>query len=1126
MAHQARGALLGDMLPGLAAALEARKRYVDDAADSVEGSGMGLGAAHEAAGRARFAGTLFIDRSDTGYTGLVNQGATCYLNSLLQTLYMTPEFRAALYSWQYDPANALHGDDEDLCMPLQLQRLFAFLQHTERGAISTGKLTRSFGWTGAEAFQQQDVQECMSVLFEHLASAGAGGALGRHVEEEQGGTVDDYLECAECDYKRSRADKFRALLLLIQGRKSLEEALDAYIAPEELTGDNKYACPGCDKKSDARKGVRIKSLPKILTVQLQRFAFDYNTFGRVKVNDAVTFPETLDVSRWCPPASDAKGPVPAEYELFSIMNHTGSAHGGHYFAYIKDLAGGNWYCFNDSSVKTLSEDELITAFGGTRRSASAADSAAPEEPVESAADKKDTKPSASGGAGGAGEGAESGTGSKEKPVVNSSCNAYMLVYRRVDREGEHLPSAAVPAAVKALVDADNEKYLALKKDWDHEQQLLRLRLWTEGKTHMLTIHRDEPVTALVAMAHAAVAPTVAANDGSGAEEPVPLELCRLREFDTIKNLKLAPLPEDSSSKLSDTGIKNHQVVILETRAPGDDWPAWVEGGLPLMVTKLVDPETGEYGEPMQVQVVGDPTVGALRSVVEPLLELEGRCRMVVLVGEEPIVLNEEDKLLTRDLRVMPGDIVRAEACDDPTTPSRIVSLYEDLVNNVEIIYNKITPETPEGTEAARACERATIRVDQRQSLGSVKDLLAAETGVPVDQFKIRRAGARVELKDLSKPLVYFGLLGGGQIGLEKGRPLSPGEFSVKVSLYDEVAADKAAAAEAARAASDAASEAASAVAAADVKAPPPGDAAVGGAGDEAAAEEEVVSPFTTLGEIVVTADTVMPDVKAAIASQFAAAGAPPADLIRIRDRSNNKLTTVYVDTGTFGDNIRRLVDGKEIVVQRTAVPETFTDSHILLQLRQWQPAEYVLGRASERALMKDMTVKEVKEMLAEESGIPSEHIGLVKPWSWQLKDVDNIPKLKWASEPAAVATLGGKALRLRHGDCLLFKDTRVEEQWTPSAEEGAEMSKPVARSEAAFKIYTREEITVREAERKEKEAADKRERDAAEALAASVPTSGRPEVAKYVKLLKLGMSREQVLLKMQNDGIDPSLLES
>ena len=36
-----------------------------------------------------------------GYVGLVNQAMTCYLNSLLQTLYMTPEFRNALYRYAH-----------------------------------------------------------------------------------------------------------------------------------------------------------------------------------------------------------------------------------------------------------------------------------------------------------------------------------------------------------------------------------------------------------------------------------------------------------------------------------------------------------------------------------------------------------------------------------------------------------------------------------------------------------------------------------------------------------------------------------------------------------------------------------------------------------------------------------------------------------------------------------------------------------------------------------------------------------------------------------------------------------------------------------------------------------------
>jgi len=34
------------------------------------------------------------------HKGLANQGATCYMNSLLQAMFMTKEFRKALYEWK------------------------------------------------------------------------------------------------------------------------------------------------------------------------------------------------------------------------------------------------------------------------------------------------------------------------------------------------------------------------------------------------------------------------------------------------------------------------------------------------------------------------------------------------------------------------------------------------------------------------------------------------------------------------------------------------------------------------------------------------------------------------------------------------------------------------------------------------------------------------------------------------------------------------------------------------------------------------------------------------------------------------------------------------------------------
>ena len=51
------------------------------------------------------------------------------------------------------------------------------------------------------------------------------------------------------------------------------------------------------------------------------------------------------------------------YELYSIMIHSGSAWGGHYYTYIKSFEDGQWYNFDDRSVIRISVKEIEKAFG-------------------------------------------------------------------------------------------------------------------------------------------------------------------------------------------------------------------------------------------------------------------------------------------------------------------------------------------------------------------------------------------------------------------------------------------------------------------------------------------------------------------------------------------------------------------------------------------------------------------------------------------------------------------------------------------------------------------------------------------------------------------------------------------
>ena len=75
----------------------------------------------------------------TPYESILSPGATCYLNSVIQTMFMTPDFRRAVFKWKYDK---MKDGEESLCIPLQLQRLFGYLQLSKSKAVDTVDLTR------------------------------------------------------------------------------------------------------------------------------------------------------------------------------------------------------------------------------------------------------------------------------------------------------------------------------------------------------------------------------------------------------------------------------------------------------------------------------------------------------------------------------------------------------------------------------------------------------------------------------------------------------------------------------------------------------------------------------------------------------------------------------------------------------------------------------------------------------------------------------------------------------------------------------------------------------------------------------------------------------------------------
>ncbi|XP_014681204.1 PREDICTED: ubiquitin carboxyl-terminal hydrolase 7-like [Priapulus caudatus] len=97
-------------------------------------------------------GVSWDSKKHTGYVGLKNQGATCYMNSLLQTLFFTNKLREAVYLMPTE------NDDTMKSVAFALQQVFYELEFSDK-PVGTKKLTKSFGWETLDSFMQHDVQE-------------------------------------------------------------------------------------------------------------------------------------------------------------------------------------------------------------------------------------------------------------------------------------------------------------------------------------------------------------------------------------------------------------------------------------------------------------------------------------------------------------------------------------------------------------------------------------------------------------------------------------------------------------------------------------------------------------------------------------------------------------------------------------------------------------------------------------------------------------------------------------------------------------------------------------------------------------------------------------------------------
>ncbi|KAB2578221.1 putative ubiquitin c-terminal hydrolase protein [Lasiodiplodia theobromae] len=297
----------------------------------------------------------YDSKKETGMVGLKNQGATCYLNSLLQSLYFTNAFRKAVY--QIPTENEAERSNSAYA----LQRLFYQLQ-TSNVAVSTNELTASFGWDSRQIFEQQDVQELSRILMERMEEKMKGTEAENALPKMFVGKMKTYISCINVPYESSRIEDFWDIQLNVSGNKNLDDSFKDYIQVETMDGENKYFAEGYGLQ-DAKKGVIFESFPDVLHLQLKRFEYDFNRDAMMKVNDRYEFPEVWDAAPYLSESADKSEPY--LYHLHGVLVHSGDLNAGHYYAFLKPTKDSPYFKFDDDRVTRATVKEALEEnFGG------------------------------------------------------------------------------------------------------------------------------------------------------------------------------------------------------------------------------------------------------------------------------------------------------------------------------------------------------------------------------------------------------------------------------------------------------------------------------------------------------------------------------------------------------------------------------------------------------------------------------------------------------------------------------------------------------------------------------------------------------------------------------------------
>lgn len=307
---------------------------------------------------------------------LKNFGNTCYLNTILQTLFVCDVFNYFILQESSDESfiqcyKALYmlfkeGDSQQINLLIPKFTQFAsnlFKLRKQQDACEIiffilnefhVLLPKKFDFEEFIAIQRISIP---SLLLPYCKSKF--NSLYTHdystISAIFSGQTFSLLNCCNCKKQLNQIEKFTQLILPIHDHiiTNLEDALQLYFQKEYVESTN---CERCDTKRMHTKKLYLLGVPYYLIIVFNRFE---NNGSHIKKNTRfIDFTHDLNLVKYFFSTNKSKEKISASYKLKSIINHSGNLQSGHYWCFQK--YANKWYKCNDTSISEVAKiDENI-----------------------------------------------------------------------------------------------------------------------------------------------------------------------------------------------------------------------------------------------------------------------------------------------------------------------------------------------------------------------------------------------------------------------------------------------------------------------------------------------------------------------------------------------------------------------------------------------------------------------------------------------------------------------------------------------------------------------------------------------------------------------------------------------